>query len=81
MRQSGHWWRWGREQGLFADAIYNKGEVSAYAGSIENRKDLTLQGYVAHKKPPPPRSLQYAYAWGPMVVLGCGRFLVNEVPL
>ena len=30
------------------------GEVSAYGGSIQNRQDLTLQGYLAHKKPPPP---------------------------
>ncbi|KAJ1480153.1 hypothetical protein T484DRAFT_1901603 [Baffinella frigidus] len=29
-----------------------------------------VQGYLAHKKAPPPRTLQQAYALGPMVVLG-----------
>ena len=28
------------------------------------------EGYLAHKKPPPPRTLQLAYAQGPMVVIG-----------
>ena len=28
-----------------------------------------IQGYLAHKKTPPPRTLQFAYAWGHMVVL------------
>jgi len=40
-----------------------------------------LQGYLAHTEPPPHRILQKAYAWGPMVVLGGGRFLMSEVPL
>ena len=29
-----------------------------------------LQGYLAHKKTPSRRTLQYAYAYGPVVVLG-----------
>jgi hypothetical protein len=33
---------------------------------------VPLQGYLAHKKPPPPRTLQQAYAYGPVVVLGGG---------
>ena len=33
-----------------------------------------LQGYLAHKKPPHPRTLQKAYAWGPTVLLGGGAF-------
>ena len=40
-----------------------------------------VQGYLAHKKQPFCRTLQWAYAWGPMVVLGGGRFLMSEVPL
>jgi hypothetical protein len=40
-----------------------------------------LQGYLAHKKAPPPRTLQHAHASGPMLVLGGGRFLMSEVPL
>jgi hypothetical protein len=37
----------------------------------------TLQGYPAHKKPHPPRSLQQDYAYGPTAVQGGGAFL-NE---
>ena len=40
-----------------------------------------LQGYLAHKKPQPPRNLQYDYAYGPTAVLGGGRFLMSEVSL
>ena len=36
----------------------------------------SLQGYLAHKKAPPPRTLQ-----DPMVVVGGGRFLKTEIPL
>ena len=31
-----------------------------------------VQGCLAHKTPPPPRTLQQGYAYGPMVVLGGG---------
>ena len=40
-----------------------------------------LQGYLAHKKLHPPRTLQQEYAEGPMVVLGGGGFVMSEVPL
>ena len=40
-----------------------------------------VQGHLAHKKVPPPRTLHQAYAQGPVVVLGEGLFLVSEVPL
>ena len=33
------------------------------------------------KKTPPPKTLQSAHAWGPMVVLGGVQFLMSEVPL
>jgi len=32
----------------------------------------TIQGYLAHKKQRPPRTLQQGYAWGPMAVLRGG---------
>jgi hypothetical protein len=48
------------KQGFLADPSYEKGEVSTFGGSMQNRKEITLQGYLAHKKPPPPRALQYA---------------------
>ena len=41
----------------------------------------TLQGYLAHKKLRPPRTLQQDYALGPMVVLGGGLFLMREVTM
>ena len=31
---------------------------------------LVVQGYLAHKKTPPPRTLQLAHAWGLKGVLG-----------
>ena len=38
--------------------------------------DHQLQGYLAHKKTPPPRTLQWAYVYCPTVVLrGGGVFL------
>ena len=33
-----------------------------------------LQGYLAHKKTPPRRTLQNAYAYGPMVAIGRWAF-------
>ena len=38
-----------------------------------------MQGYLAQKKPPPRRTLQWPYAQGPMVVLGGWVFLVSEL--
>ena len=40
-----------------------------------------LQGHLAHKKLPPHRTLQEAYARDLAVVLGGGQFLATEVPL
>ena len=40
-----------------------------------------VPGYLAHKKPPLPRTLQQGSAQGPMVVLGVVCFLMSEVPL
>ena len=34
--------------------------------------DIHLQGYLAHERYPPPRTLQQDYAQGPLVVLGGG---------
>ena len=31
---------------------------------------VSVQGYLAHKKRPPPRTLQHDYTQGPMVALG-----------
>ena len=42
---------------------------------------MPVQGYLAHKKLRPPRTLQWDYTQGPVVVLGGGRFLMNEAPL
>ena len=42
---------------------------------------MRLQGYLAHKKQNPPRTLQQDYISGHMVALGEGQFLMSEVPL
>ena len=34
----------------------------------------SVQGYLAHKKPHPPRALHKAYLYGPMTALGGGAF-------
>ena len=39
-----------------------------------------VQGYLNHKKHPPPRTLQKPYASGPMMILGGWVFPVNEIP-
>ena len=36
------------------------------------RIDAALQGYLAHKKPFPPRTILQAYAQGPIVFVGWG---------
>jgi hypothetical protein len=55
----------------FLDELWSWTEINA------------VQGYLAHKKQPPPMTLQYAYASGPTVVLarGGGCFLVSRVAL
>ena len=40
-----------------------------------------IQGYLAHKNHPPPRTLQKDYTQGHMVVLGGGLFFISELPL
>ena len=41
----------------------------------------SVQGYLAHKKQPPRRTLQYPYGQGPRVILDGWAFLMNDVPL
>jgi len=43
----------------------------------EYTSQTPIQGYLAHKKQLPPRTLQQDFAWGPMAVLarGVGGFL------
>ena len=40
-----------------------------------------LQGYLAHKKHPPHRTLQQPFAKGPIMILGGSAFLMDEVSL
>ena len=51
------------------------------AFSVVKPQPSTLQGYLAHKRPQPHRTLQKDYAYGPTAVLGGGPFLMSEVPL
>ena len=41
----------------------------------------SLQGYLAHRKRPPRRTLQYDHPEGPVVALGEKPFFMMEVPL
>ena len=50
-------------------------------GSYSRASPWSIQGHLAYKKPHHPRTLQSAYAQGPVVVLGGGHFLMSEVPL
>ena len=60
-------------------------EVRQYCAEAELRRALkhgaAEQGNLAHKKLPPPRTLQQAYAQCPTVVLWEGQFLMSEAPL
>ena len=47
------------------------------AGSVSS----PVQMYLAHKKPRPPRTLQYYFAQVHTVALGGVLFLMSEVPL
>ena len=40
-----------------------------------------MQGYLAHMKQCPHRTLQYPFAEGPMEILGGRVFLMSEVPM
>ena len=48
---------------------------------FEQPLQVALQGYLAYKKPPPRRTLQYGHAWVLVAVLGGEGVLVSEVPL
>jgi len=40
-----------------------------------------MHGYLVHEKQRPPRVLQYACAWDPMVAIERGLIIISEVPL
>ena len=44
-------------------------------------RGFRVQGYLAHKKLPPPRTLQQAYAKGHIVILGGWTLFRGEIPL
>ena len=53
-----------------------------WMGDCLFKTSFGLQGYLAHTKTFPPRTLQQDYAQGPMVVLwGGGLFDTSETPL
>ena len=53
-------------------------EFEVYRGFLRTRTRTAIQAYLAHKKHPPPRTLQQHYSKGPMVVLGGWLFLLGE---
>ena len=52
-----------------------------FSGSAVAAMQVRYRGTSLIKKHPPPRTLQWDYTWGPMVVLVGGLFLMIEVPL
>ena len=57
------------------------GAIGSGTSQGSGARKCQVQVYLAHKKLPPPRTLQQDYAQGPMVVIRGGRFLMSEVPL
>ena len=63
-------------------------EAPLYRGSQQTgypneylRQGPTVQGYLVHTRPRPPRTLQWAYAQGPVVGLGGGAWYMRSTPL
>jgi len=75
-----------RVSGARSRVFWGKSFGSSYTGHKDDWSDFTqwfltsniwcraygLQGYLAHKKQRPPRTLQQQYAWGSMAALGGG---------
>jgi hypothetical protein len=71
-----------REREPFLDSEEVAGEPDPEEKDVVSSGLRVIQRYLAQKKtPPPPRTLQWPYAYGPMVVPGGGSFLMIEVPL
>ena len=71
---------------LYCGSRLRKGDVFAYVGLSQNLKDLKdrtrqLQGFLAHEKKLPHRTLKGDYVWGQKVPLGRGVLLMSEVPM
>ena len=49
--------------------------------NLEHTLTPDYRGTSLIRPPPPGRTLQWPYAWGPMVILGGWVFLMSEVPL
>jgi hypothetical protein len=56
---------------VFLRFTFHASTESVLVGSSVGRASC-VQGYLAHKKPPPRRTVQYDHAQAPMVVLGGG---------
>ena len=53
--------------------VYENAKHDSYSPGREIGRNLrALQGYLAHKKQPPRRTLHSHHVWGPMVALGKG---------
>jgi len=79
--------QWRRSQ-LFGVLARQISQISQLPGlkttrfsSCTTHGEKPLQGYLAHKKPSPSRTLLKTHAYGPAVVLRGRRFLMSEVPL
>jgi len=53
-------------------------DLTSTEAQVPACRHVLIQGYLAHKKQRPPRTLPYEYTQGPMVVLGGGGAVSDE---
>ena len=56
----------------FPPTTEDRNEKTDRDGNSASSRGPALEGYLAHNKTPPLRTLQQDHTWGPMVVLGGG---------
>ena len=66
---------------LTGSSVYGSGEEGLESLSAPVGECEALQGYLAHKKLPPPRTLQQDHASTPAVILWGKQFLMSKAPL
>jgi hypothetical protein len=71
------WWSWGGGRFLMSQELlgfeHRHTHIALWpCGRAPDERSITLQGYLAHKKVQPPRTLEKAYAYGPVPILGGG---------
>jgi len=74
---------------MYGLVVGGPGSLSCLSGTVTcatrandwSSSEWRVQGYLTHKKQHSPRTPQEDFAYGPMLALGGGLFLMSEVPL